>query len=102
MGRSGSDIGKDGSMGSIVSTERLGSPGSESGRLERIGLVQKHLTYPNEPETPTATCHVQPASESPALCGYQWEGLVAVPGIAQFDQIDPSIRCPKCERLSTV
>ena len=92
MGRSGSDIGKDGSMGSIVSTERLGMPGSESGRWKRNRFVQNRLVYPTASNVPTGTCHVQPEDESPALCGFQWESLVAVPDVLTFDQIELALR----------
>jgi hypothetical protein len=81
-------------MGTIVSTERLGRPGSESGRWERKGLFQNRLIYPTDSNVPTATCHVQPDAQSPALCGFNWESLVAVPDVLTFDQIEPALRCP--------
>jgi hypothetical protein len=46
--------------GALISTERLGIPGRESSWFERRGYSQRHLVYRNEPDTPTATCHVQP------------------------------------------
>jgi hypothetical protein len=82
--------------GPIVSTERLGVPGDESGWLERRGIEQKRLTYPNQPDRPTATCHLQPHERENALCGYQWEGLVPIPGAASLDDVPEEMRCPRC------
>jgi hypothetical protein len=84
----------------IVSTERLGLPGEESTMLERRGIVQRRLTYPYDSDTPTATCHLQPADDERALCGYQWEGLVRVPGAKSFDDIAEELRCPRCAQAS--
>jgi hypothetical protein len=82
----------------ILSTERLGLPGAESPWLERAGFVQRRLVYPNQPDEPTELCHLQPADSEPALCGFPWEALVAVPGDRTFGDIDPSLRCERCER----
>jgi hypothetical protein len=90
----GQSVGMDGRL--IVSTERLGRPGKEFGWFERRGYVQKQLTYQNEPDEPTATCHLQPADDEPALCGYQWEGLVRVPGAISFDDVPEAMRCSRC------
>ena len=86
-------------MDFIVSTERLGVPGEESSRLERQGYVQKSLEYSNQPDEPTATCHLQPSHGQNALCGYQWEGLVVVPGATSFDDIPDALRCTKCLKV---
>jgi hypothetical protein len=83
----------------IVSTERLGRPGDESSWLERRDIAQRHLVYPNDSVEPTATCHVQPAADAPALCGYQWEGLVRVSGGGSLDDVPESLRCPRCLAL---
>jgi hypothetical protein len=80
----------------IVSTERLGVPGDESGWLERRGIKQTRLTYPNESERPTGTCHLQPDQRQNALCGYQWEGLVLVPSAASFADVPKEMRCSRC------
>lgn len=64
----------------IVSTERLGIPGVESERLERSGIAQRQLVYPTDSDHPSATSHLQAAERERALCGYQWEQLMAVPG----------------------
>ena len=80
----------------IVSTERLGTPGGESGRLERSGIVQRQLVYPTDSNRPTATCHLQRGERTPAICGYQWEGLVGVPGAASFDDVPEALRCSRC------
>lgn len=79
-----------------MSTERLGVPGDESGWLERRGIEQKRLTYPNQSDRPTATCHLQADQHHNALCGYQWEGLVPVLGAASFDDVPEEIRCSRC------
>lgn len=81
----------------LVATERLGWPGRESGRLERWGLVQRKLQYPTQPNDPTATCHLMVDESTPALCGYEWEGLVAVPGAPGREEFDPELRCEVCE-----
>jgi hypothetical protein len=83
-------------MALIVTTERLGIPGDESGWLERRGIEQKRLTYPDKSDRPTATCHLQPDGRQNALCGYQWEGLVPVPGAVTLSDVPIGLRCPKC------
>ena len=83
----------------IVATERLGWPGKESSRLERAGILQKRLVYPRNSGAPTATCHLQPSAEEPALCGFPWEGLVAVPGGQEFEDIDEWMRCDDCQKV---
>jgi rubredoxin len=88
------------SMSFIVATERLGVPGAESGVLERKGYIQKSLKYPAHSDQPSATCHLQSAEHQNALCGYQWEGLIAVPGAKSFDDVSEELRCPKCEKAS--
>jgi hypothetical protein len=80
----------------IVSTERLGLPGDDASWPERKGFVQKSLTYPIDPERPTATCHLQEAAEANALCGYQWEMLVPVPGAGSLADVPDALRWPKC------
>jgi rubredoxin len=87
-------------VGFIVATERLGVPGAESSVLERKGYVQKSLKYPTVSEQPSATCHFQSAEQQNALCGYQWEGLIAVPGAKSFDDVSEELRCPKCAKAS--
>jgi hypothetical protein len=69
-------------MSFLVSTERLGRPGRESGRLERYGIVQRRRAYPTASETPTATCHLQPDTDAPSLCRYPSDGLAPVPQVA--------------------
>lgn len=83
-------------MALIVSTERLGIPGEDSSWLERRGVEQKKLVYQDQGDQPSATCHLQASNTENALCGYQWEGLVAVPGAASLSDLPISLRCPKC------
>ena len=80
----------------IVATERLGLPGDESSRLERSGIVQRRLVYPTDSTVPTATCHEQLREDENALCGFPCEALVAVPGVLALEELDPSLRCPRC------
>jgi hypothetical protein len=86
-------------MAVIVSTERLGLPDDDASWLERKGIVQKSLSYPVNPDRPTATCHLQEAPEANALCGYQWEMLSPVPGAASLADVPDVLRCPKCRTL---
>ncbi len=88
--------GRDWGMPVFVATERLGIPGDDSSRPERRGVVQKQLVYPTESDQPTATCHLQPDPQENALCGYQWEGLIAVPGAGSLTDVPSDLRCPKC------
>jgi hypothetical protein len=84
----------------VVSTERLGWPGKESGWLERSGFTQKRLTYPTEPDQPTATCHLQRGEEEPALCGHPWELLIDMPGTVHWQDLHPDLRCDRCEQAA--
>jgi hypothetical protein len=88
-------------MDFILSTERLGFPGEEATWGERRGYVQKTLTYPDRPEEPTATCHLQPGVHLDALCGYQWEGLVEVPGGHSLSDVPLLLRCSGCQDTAT-
>ena len=74
-------------MALIVSTERLGIPGDDASWSERKGYVQGSPSYPNQAETPTATCHLQEALEVNALCGYQWEMLLPVPRVSSLAEV---------------
>ena len=84
----------------VVSTERLGWPGKESGLFERLGLVQRKLRYTSAAEVPTATCHLLPSAPEPALCGYQWEGLITVPGNSDWLAIAADLRCEECSEVA--
>ena len=81
-------------MALIVSTERLGSPGEESTRLERRGVVQKSLVYLTHSDQAPATCHIQPSPRENALCGYQGERLVPVPGAEPFGDVPSGLWFP--------
>ena len=84
-------------MDLIVGTERLGLPSNPNWR-ERHGWTLR-LQNDVEPDVPTATCHLQSSAEEPALCGYQWEGLVSVPGSPDWADIEPIWRCSRCDAL---
>jgi hypothetical protein len=70
----------------IVSTERLGWP-------RGLGIIQPKLRYPDRPEQPSATCHLQPETEAPALCGHPWEALIMIPGDVERLELHPDMRC---------
>jgi deoxycytidylate deaminase len=81
----------------IVSTERLGWPPLRAGLARFLpGEYQNGLVFAEEPERPTATCHLQVAAEETALCGYQWEGLATVPGAVAWEDLHPDLRCKEC------
>ena len=74
-----------------VATERLGRP-----RRGRADIIQTKLVYPIDSDTPTALCHLMPAPEKPAVCGFPWEALVEVAGTTTFDDVPEELRCPEC------
>ncbi|GAA1353597.1 hypothetical protein GCM10009612_14390 [Streptomyces beijiangensis] len=85
----------------IVSTERLGWPLPRRGWRRVFDLLpwesQTRFVYEIDPEEPTATCHLQPGPERVALCGYQWEGLIAVPGGRTWHSLGDWLKCEICE-----
>ena len=83
----------------VVATERLGWPRTRWWHvvIELFGEAQGRLQYEIEPDTPTATCHLQPRADRDAVCGYPGELLVAVPGQPQWSQLPEWIRCDECE-----
>lgn len=86
----------------IVSTERLGWPPKRRGVARLVPWeTQTGMRYPVDPDVPTATCHLQQSEQRVALCGYEWEGLVAVPGEPTWDDIAPELRCDVCQRRRT-
>jgi hypothetical protein len=66
------------SVGLLVATERLGWRGRR--------------------DEPSATCHLQPAEDQPALCGYPWESLTAIPGHPGWTELHPELRCDGCSK----
>ena len=86
----------------IVATEQLGWPGDESSWLERKGLLQKRARYPNRPDEPAATCHLQPSEQEPALCGHPWEVLSRVPGDPGWTELHPEMRCDRCSKIADI
>jgi len=85
----------------IVGAERLGYPPPRTDWRRWLPWeTQTQLVYDDRPTEPTATCHLQVAEDQPALCGYQWEGLVTVPNSPAWADIDESWRCRVCSRLA--
>lgn len=84
----------------LVSTERLGWPPKRLRRAWWPIETQKQRRYDDEPDRPTATCHLQEESEQPALCGYPWELLVTVPSQPSWTQLHPDLRCDECASAS--
>jgi len=80
--------------GYVVSTERLGWPQ----RSTWTGF-RRRRDPPLHGDVPTATCHVQPGFEEPALCGYRWEALRLVPLAPKWDEVIPELRCEECTAL---
>lgn len=62
--------------------------------------AQDRLVYPDRPHEPTATCHLQTAEDENALSGFQWEGLVLVPGKPDWTDLHPDLRCDGCSRAA--
>lgn len=87
-----------------VATERLGWPDRRGWRALGHVLVevQRRRVYDIDPDVPTATCHLQESDEVPALCGYEWEGLVPVPGDPAWTDLHPDLRCDECSAMAGV
>lgn len=91
----------------LVSTERLGwprrrwwdRPWALPLRVLFPWEIQSQRVHEDSPEVPTATCHLQPSGEEPALCGYPWEGLIG-PGDGQWTDLHPEMRCEDCAAAS--
>jgi hypothetical protein len=76
---------------SVVVTERLGRP-----RSWVADVIQTKLVYDDDPDVPTALCHILPAPEQPAFCGHPWEALVEVPGAESLAAVPNDLRCRAC------
>ncbi len=61
-----------------------------------FGEFQGRMQYEVEPQMPTATSHLQPSEEEPALGNYAWEGLVRIPGDPAWTDLHPDLRCDVC------
>jgi hypothetical protein len=59
----------------------------------RSGVIRWKLVYPDRPEEPSATCHLQPETEASALCGHPWEALIMIPGDVERLELHPDMRC---------
>jgi hypothetical protein len=85
----------------IVATERLGWPRRRWWQFLTVFVffieLQMRSRYDIEPDTPTATCHLQPRDDQNALCGYPWEVLVSVPGNPEWAGLAEWLRCDECE-----
>lgn len=87
----------------IVAAERLGWPRERRWRFPlRLLEVQTQMAYEDSPDEPTATCHLQRSDEESALCGFQWEGLVAVPQQPAWESLHPMMRCDSCEAAAGI
>ncbi len=87
----------------FVSTERLGWPPRPQGWRRFVPWeTQDRFVYEDRPEEPTATCHLQRDDREDALCGYEWEGLIAVPGNPEWTDLAPYMRCDQCEAASGI
>lgn len=86
----------------LVVTERLGWPPRRWWSRWLLVEWQGRLVYEDEPDRPTAMCHLQPAEREAALCGFPWEALVLVPGEPGWTDLHPELRCPDCGRASGV
>lgn len=64
--------------------------------------TQRRLVYDDRPDEPRATCHLQVTEEQDALCGFQWDGLVIVPGDPGWTDLHPSLGCDGCSRAAGV
>lgn len=82
--------------GHVVATERLGWPRRRRWSLFGLVEVQRKLVYDDDPDRPTATCHLQTADDSAALCGYPWEMLIEIPGPVGWQELHPDLRCDQC------
>jgi hypothetical protein len=89
--------------GLFVSTERLGWPPRPRGLRRWLpGETQTKMVDDDRPDEPSATCHLQRDERENALCGYQWEGLTAVPGLPAWTDLHPEMRCSQCCRAAGV
>ncbi|GAA4475419.1 hypothetical protein GCM10023170_098550 [Phytohabitans houttuyneae] len=88
-------------MQHLVATERLGWPRDRwwHALTAVFGETQSRLRYDIEPDSPTATCHLQPRDDVNALCGFPWECLVLVPGQPPWRELARWLRCDECEDM---
>lgn len=82
-------------MSWLVTTERLGWPRHRWWQVWPWE-IQHRQQYDIEPERPTATCHLQPSDREKALCGYEWNGLIAIPTQPDWYDLHPDMRCDEC------
>src|SRR4051794_4578121 len=85
----------------FVSAERLGWPPRRRWWLRWVPWeTQTRMVYEDRAEEPSATCHLQRDDRENALCGYEWEGLVMVPGHPQWTDLHPEMRCDECSKAA--
>lgn len=87
----------------VVATERLGWPRRR--RWSLFGFlvdVQRQLVYDDEPDRPTATCHLQTTDDRAALCGFPWEMLIEIPGPVGWQELHPDLRCDQCSERAAL
>lgn len=81
-----------------MATERLGWPRWRRWSPSNLVEVQRRLVYDDEPSRPTATCHLQTADDTSALCGFPWEMLIEIPGPVGWQELHPDLRCDRCSQ----
>jgi hypothetical protein len=90
----------------VIGTERLGWPKQRWWTVPFKLLLpveyQGKLQYEDSPNEPTATCHLQPSPEEPALCGHPWEMLAVLPGRSSWTDLHPEMRCEDCEAAAGI
>jgi hypothetical protein len=84
------------STGHVVATERLGWPRRRRSSPFGLGELQRQLVYDDEPDRPTATCHLQATDDTAVLCGFPWEMLIEIPGPVGWEDLHPDLRCDRC------
>jgi hypothetical protein len=82
--------------GAITVTERLGRPRNGFSWREKLGLANQ-VRYPDDPDTPTGTCHVRLDDAPEPLCGDRAAEMVPAPGVS-FSSVPDRLRCNACER----
>lgn len=83
----------------VVATERLGWPPTLTRRLA-ARLRREDPPPTADADRATATCHLQPAEDAPALCGMPWETVLTIPGSPRWTDVHPELRCRECDEAA--